>query len=201
MPRFRIGIRERYKLLVLFFIGALGSACFIRYAGLLMEKEIACGGQAFFAGLAAGKEEGNGLFFRLLWSRCWAPALWIGLSFTALGLAALYAFWVYLGFSMTTALWAAMVFGCWRGPFYFWGLLFPQYLFYLPALLLIYLSCLRWNRFWRIRRAPIRRVPLGSLQLRLFLLRNVLGMLFMLAGVFAESCWNPWILKKLFIKM
>lgn len=201
MPRFQIRVRERYKLLALFFMGVIASAFFIRYAGLSMEEEIASGGLAFFRELAGEETDGRELFFKLLWSRGWLPVLWIGLSFTALGLAALYFFWVFLGFSLTTALWEVMVFGGWRGPFYFWGLLFPQYLFYGPALLLLYASCLHWNRFWRVRRAPIRRVPVGSPQLKRFLARNLLGLGLLLAGVFVESQWNPWILKKMFIKM
>ena len=154
MPHFRIQIRERHKLLILFFLGALGSACFIRYAGIGMEEEICAKGRMIFAGLAADLAEGDGLFWRCMARRGLLPIVWTGLSFTVFGLASLYLFWIYLGFSMTTALWVAMVFGGWRGPFYFWGLLFPQYLLYAPALLLIYASCLQWNRFWRIRRAP-----------------------------------------------
>lgn len=201
MPRFHIQIRERHKLLVLFFLGVLGSACFIRYAGIGMEEEICDKGRVFFAGLAAGVAEEDGLFWRCIGSRWGLAIVWTGLSFTAFGLVSLYLFWIYLGFSMTTALWTAMVFGDWRGPFYFWGLLFPQYLLYMPALLLIYISCLRWNRYWRIRRAPVRRLPVGSPQLRRFLLRNLLGLMLLAAGAYVESEWNPWILKKIFIKM
>lgn len=201
MPHFRIQIRERHKLLILFFLGALGSACFIRYAGIGMEEEICAKGRMIFAGLAADLAEGDGLFWRCMARRGLLPIVWTGLSFTVFGLASLYLFWIYLGFSMTTALWVAMVFGGWRGPFYFWGLLFPQYLLYAPALLLIYASCLQWNRFWRIRRAPIRRLPVRSPQLRRFLARNLLGLLLIAAGAYAESQWNPWLLKKIFIKM
>lgn len=201
MPHFRVQIRERYKLLALFFIGVIGGACFIRYVGIGMEEEIRSGGMTFLTELAVRRLEDESLFSHVLWKRSWIPVLWTGLSFTAFGLAALYLFWIYLGFSMTMTLWTVMVFGGWRGPFYFWGLLFPQYLLYVPALLLMYISCLHWNRFWRIRRAPIRRVPVGSPQLHRFLLRNMLGLALLMAGVFVERQWNPWILKKMFIKM
>lgn len=201
MPRFHIQIRERHKLLILFFLGVLGSACFIRCVGIGMEEEIYAKGRVFFSGLAADLAKEDGLFWRCVGRRGLLLIVWAGLSFTAFGLASLYLFWIYLGFSMTTALWVAMVFGGWRGPFYFWGLLFPQYLLYVPALLLIYTSCLQWNRFWRIRRAPVRRLPVGSPQLRRFFARNLLGFMLIVAGAYVESQWNPWLLKKIFIKM
>ena len=197
---FQVRIRERYKLLLLLGLGAAGGAVFIRQAGLDMEEQIISGGSAFLAALAQSGGEGEELFIRLLWGRAWLPAVWIILSFTALGALSLYLFWVYLGFAMTAALWAAMVFGGWRGPFYFWGLLFPQYMAYVPAFLLIYVGCLQWNRFFRDRRIPMRGMRTGLPHLRLFLLRIFLGLALGLLGVYLEWQWNPWILQKFFIK-
>ena len=105
---FQVRIRERYKLLLLLGLGAAGGAVFIRQAGLDMEEQIISGGSAFLAALAQSGGEGEELFIRLLWGRAWLPAVFVALSFTALGLASLYLFWVYLGFAMTTTFWAAM---------------------------------------------------------------------------------------------
>ena len=197
---FQVRIRERYKLLLLLGLGAAGGAVFIRQAGLDMEEQIISGGSAFLAALAQSGGEGEELFIRLLWGRAWLPAVFVALSFTALGLASLYLFWVYLGFAMTTTFWSAMASYGWRGPFYFWGLLFPQYLAYAPAFLLIYVGCAQWNRFRRDRRIPSKGRWIGLPQFRLFVLRIVLGTGLYLFGIYMESYWNPWILQKFFIK-
>lgn len=201
-PRFhfQVRIRERYKLLGLLGLGVLLAAVLIRQVGVGMEEQILSGGNDFFAALAQGEAEKEGLFVRLLWGRAWLPMTWIVLSFTAFGIVSLYLFWIYLGFAMTTALWVSMAFGGWRGPFYFWGLLFPQYLAYAPAFLLIYVGCMQWNRYYRDRRIPIKGIQTSLPQLRLFLLRIFLGLMLYLLGIYMESQWNPWILQKFFIK-
>ncbi|MCI8402620.1 MAG: stage II sporulation protein M [Lachnospiraceae bacterium] len=200
MPRFRIQIqiRERHKLMLLFLLGLVGCALFLRQTGAALEEEIASEGRSFLVGLTG--QEDQGMLVHILWRRAWLPFLWIGASFTAAGLASLYLSWVYLGFAVGALLWTAMVFGGWRGPFYFWGLVFPHYLFYVPALLLLYIACLRWNQFWRQRRLSTKRIFLAGRQLRIFVVRLAFGLMLYLAGVWVEYNLNPWIFKKIFVK-
>ncbi len=200
VPRFRvqIQIRERHKLMFLFLLGLVGCAFFVRKAGVGAEEEILSGGSAFFVKLA--EEDTAGMMPHFLWHRSILPAVWIGLSFTALGAVSLYLCWLYLGFAMGAFLWAVMVYGGWRGPFYFWGLVFPHYLLYAPALLLLYIACLRWNHFWMEHRRYRRRIAPANPQVRLFAVRLTLGLLLYGLGIWSECCLNPWIFKRIFIK-
>lgn len=199
VPRFHIRIRERHRLLFLFLMGLIGCVLFLRQIDASGREDIIFGGQRFLAGLRRLPPDKE-LLIRFLWKRCWFPAVWIGLSFTAAGAAALYLFWIYLGFSMGILLWSAMILGGWRGPFCFWSLIFPQYLLYLPSLLLLYVACLRWNAFWIQRREAGGRWQAGRPEIRMFLLRVFLGICLYGIGIWAECCLNPWILKKVFIK-
>lgn len=223
MPHFHIRIRERHRLMLLLVFGLAASILFLRQAGGQLEEGVRSGGQDFLIKLAQetvkeqeqglGREQSQGqgepesrgeqkmLFRKILQRRIWLPAAWIVLSFTALGLLSLYLFWLYLGFSMGILLWTVMVYGGWRGPFYFWGLVFPQYLAYMPALLLIYVGCLRWNGFWREKRRYVKKMPFGSPQFRIFLLRLALGIGLYSVGIWAEMRLNPWFIKRIFIKL
>lgn len=201
MPRFRIQIRlrERQRVLLLFLLGVLGGALFIWQLGTGMEGEIRSEGGIFFARLAQWKEDEQPFLQTVLWRRLVLPILWIVLSFTAVGGAALAGFWVYMGFAVTLVLWSTVAYGGWRGPLYFWGLLFPQYLAYVPALFLLYIGCRRFQEYRRLRMLTVRST-VGGEALRLYAFRLLVGMTLYLGGIWLESHVNPWIFKAIFIK-
>lgn len=199
MPHFSVRIRQRHLLLLLFLLGLLLCVLFLRQTQGLGVGEMQTDSAALSDWLTGGKDAPF-YFWYLLWSRSWLPALWIGLSFTGVGALVLYFSWIYLGFSLGILLWTVVLYAGWRCPFLLWGLLFPQYLCYIPALLLLYIGCLRWGRFWREHHRYTRGFPWKHPQLRIFVLRMVLGILLYGAGIWCEYRINPWVLTKIFIK-
>ncbi len=140
-------------------------------------------------------EGGNGKDLTVIAVRIVLPLVWILLSFTVVGALSLYMFWVFLGFSVGVLAWTMICVEGWRGPFGVWALVFPQYLCYLPALLLLYIACLRWHAFWREHRRYLYTGMMAP-QMRLFLLRSFLALLIYGGGIWLEIHINPWILKK-----
>ena len=195
MPHFRVELRERHKLLLLLLAGAALSVWFMGNAGEALRETVQDSGAVALEYLAQITAMEN----RIVWSRVGLPILWIALSFTAWGGAALYLSWMFLGFSLGTLLWFTVSVSGWRGPFLFWGLVFPQYLCYVPALLLLYVGCLRWYTFWRECRRTLPAVVLTP-QMRMFVVRIFLGSALYGLGIWLEITGNPWILEKIFIK-
>ena len=125
------------------------------------------------------------------------PMLWVALSFVPWGVIFLYLTWAYLGFSMGIVFWLVISVQGWRGPFVVWALLFPQYLCYLPAMLLLHIGCLQWYEFRREYVIPVK-MAVSVPAFRLYLARIVLGILLYGAGTWIEIRWNPWFYEKIF---
>ena len=125
------------------------------------------------------------------------PVAWILTSFTVAGAVCLYVSWIFFGFASGMFGWLLLSVAGWRGPFAMWALLFPQYLAYLPGLLLWYIGCLRWCQLRKKRPVScgdLIKIPEG----RLFLLRLSLGGMMYLAGFWLEIRINPWIYERFF---
>ena len=198
MPRGKIVLRERTKIIVLLLIGLVLSLFVVgRLETGVREQLLEAGKQA----LERFDREGSVLPMEgkvmVILRRSFVPLVWIGLSFTVWGTVSLYLAWAYVGFSAGHLLWLVISLQGWRGPFVIWALLFPQYLCYLPALLLLYIGCLRW---WEFRREYVvpREMMVRTPEFRLYLVRILLGILLYGAGIWTEIRWNPQVYEKIF---
>ncbi|MBP3701815.1 MAG: hypothetical protein J6I64_07990 [Lachnospiraceae bacterium] len=197
MSKTSMKIRERWRLLCLVLSGLMLSMVWIGRMDASLQEAVRLDGEKALGQLAAMLETSSEKTWEevVLWGRIWIPLSGIILSFASWGALFLFLFWVALGFSTGTVLWLLIRMAGWRGPFTLWTFVFPQYLCYVPALLLLYIACLRWNEFWRERRGPLRTV-VWTPQFRFFLLRLFLGMVLYTLGMWVETQSIPWILKK-----
>ncbi len=185
-------LREHHRLLLLVLFGLFLSVLFLgRMETDLWETVREWGENAL--------EQTRGLTeiatSKMVWGRLILPAVWIVCSFTAVGTAVLYGSWIYFGFSAGVLLWTVLAVAGWQGPFTVWALVFPQYLCYLPGLFLLYIACLRWYSYLRRKNAHIQTSVRGP-EIRMFLLRVFLGLLFYSVGIWAEIRLNPYLLQK-----
>jgi len=197
MLHFAGRIRERHKIILLMLAGLALSVWFVGRLGDELWQQAVSAGRDGLIGLSDRVMEQTAWKSTILLWRGMLPTVWFLVGCTAGGAMCLYVSWIFFGFSAGVLWWLMLSVGGWRGPFFMWALMFPQYLCYLPALLLWYIGCLRWRSLrkqYPISFQNILKIP----DARLFLLRLSLGGLLYSAGIWAEIRINPWIYERFF---